>query len=561
MIAPDASNHPGIPDSEYPKWKGLAYRKIITEEKLDELIKKSGHLSCNTDEMLMAEGVPKHEILRCISDYHRLPFSEYDEGLAPASEILRLVDLEKLKQRLWFPVAIEKDTARVILCNPEDDALCREIRQTLGVSHIECSVALSSDIIRMIENQQDVNPGFPPSAGRTPLARLRTLLAGHRTMIAQYRTSLSKGRTGLSFMRTGISCISIGLVLFRIFGIGYLTILEIMLVAIGLIMAVDGLIWYAPTRKVGSKCPDYAVTEPTFGTTVLKPGPDGDCQHCTRTIPIAGAGELRNGWNRLTPVMKRRFLAIDRTDFADERSILAYYRTVMARARTGLAFMRTGISLIGLGIALVRQFSAGPWSVLDVILISVGVIMSIEGFYWYIPGLYAGKAGFMAVKRSTKSASIWDFMFNPFYKRTSPDDLLPTLFVEGSHVPGIWGTTGLALERTLIAERRNVKSRLRTIMARSRTGLAFIRTGISIFSVGMGLLVYFGAANPFWAVFDCILMGAGSIFIGDGLYWHIPAEKIRRRFPYCFGDMEIIMPDYAKPSHLWKKAVLSDEYL
>ena len=561
MIAPDAADRSEISESQYLKLNGLASRKILTEEKLYEIIKESIHCGCHAEEMLMAEGVPKHEILRCISDYHGLPFSEYDERTVPAAELLRLVDLEKLKQSLWFPVSIQTDTAQVILYDPQDDALCREIRNTLGVSRVWFSVALSSDIIRMLENQQDVNPGFPPSAGRTQLARLRTLLAEHRTVLAQYRTSLAKGRTGLSFIRTGISFISIGLVLFRIFGIGYLNIPEILLVSLGWVMAVDGLIWYLPVRKVGQKCPDYNVTEPTFGTTVLEAGANGDCQNCTRTPRVAGAEPLRSRWNRLTPVMKRRFFAIDRTDFADERSILANYRTIMARARTGLAFMRTGISFIGLGIALLRQFSTGPWSVLDGMLIFLGITMGIEGFHWYVPGRYAGKASFLAVKKTAKSASIWDFMFNPFHKNISPDDLPPCLFIKGSHAPGIWGTTGLALERTLIAERRNVKSRLRTIMARSRTGLAFIRTGTGIFSVGIGLLVYFGTANGFWTVFNCILMTAGLIFIADGLYWHIPAEKIRKQFPYCFGDMEIIIPDYAKPSPSWKKIVLNDEYL
>ncbi len=157
--------------------------------------------------------------------------------------------------------------------------------------------------------------------------------------------------------------------------------------------------------------------------------------------------------------------------------------------------------------------------------------------------------------------SLWDFMFNPFKRNISPDDLPPILFIKGSHSPGIYGTTGLALERTLIAERRNVKSRLRTIMARARTGLSFIRTGTSLFFVGMGLMVWFGLANPYWNVFNSVLMCVGTLFIADGLYWYMPAAKIIKQFPYCYGDVEIYMPDYAKPASFWKKIVLSNEYL
>ncbi len=425
-------------------------------------------------------------------------------------------------------------------------------------------MALPSDIIRFIENQQDVNPGFPPWASRVSLAGLRARLAENRTTLAHYRTSMAKGRTGLSFIRTGISFISIGLVLFRIFGIDYFNLLEAALVLAGLGMSIDGLIWYLPVRGAGKRLSDYPATDPTFGSTTLELGPGKTVAGLTRTPPIAGAEQLRRNWNMLSPVMKRRFLAIDRTDLADNRTLLAYYRTVMARARTGLAFARTGISYIGLGILLLRQFSAGPWSILDGILILLGVAMSMEGFNWYLRGLNAGKASLKTIKKATGSVSIWDFMFNPLRRDACSDgaDDLPSAFcIDCSWAPGIWGTTGLALERTLLAERRNLKAQLRTVMARSRTGMAFVRTGVSIFSVGIGLLLYFGTANPFWTGFELILAGIGLFFIADGLYWHIPAEKIRNAFPYCYGDMEIMIPDYARPASSWKKIVLDNEYI
>jgi len=178
-----------------------------------------------------------------------------------------------------------------------------------------------------------------------------------------------------------------------------------------------------------------------------------------------------------------------------------------------------------------------------------------------VPGRQAGQESYDAVRRSQKKTSIWDFMFRPFHKVLSPDDLPPTPVIKGSHAPGIWGTTGLALERTLIADRRNVKARLRTIMARSRTGMAFIRTGASIFSVGLGLQVYFRAENHLWTVFNVFLILVGIILISDGFYWHVPAERVKKQFPYCFGDMEIVMPNYAKPAPLWKKVVFSHEDL
>jgi uncharacterized membrane protein YidH (DUF202 family) len=321
-------------------------------------------------------------------------------------------------------------------------------------------------------------------------------------------------------------------------------------------MAIDGVQWYLPSRKIDKNRIDYPATEATFGTTVLHMDHSGEI---LRTPPIEHASELRKLWNRLSPVMKRRFLAIDRTDLADERTILASYRTKMALARTGLAFTRTGVSFIGFGIALTKQFKPGWWSILDVASILVGITMVSEGFHWYIWGRHAGIQGIDAVRSISEKSSIWDFIFPPQHMRPDSDDSPLPLFLKAEQVPGILGTTGLALERTLIADRRNVKSRLRTVMARSRTGMAFIRTGTSIFSVGFGLLVYFGGGIAFSTLFNLILIFVGIALILDGLYWHIPAEKMRANFATCMEDMVIPMVDYGKPTSSWKKVVFSHD--
>jgi uncharacterized membrane protein YidH (DUF202 family) len=541
----------------------LVSQGVITQNSLTEIIQEAASTGAHPGELLIERGVPKHQVLLCLAEYYGHPFVEFDEGLIAPDENLRQVDLERLKQMLWFPLSVRGGQAYIIACDPHNRSLAKEIRGMLRVELINWLVALPSDLIRIIENNQDVNPHFPPSAGRTALAKLRTYLADLRTAMAGYRTVLAKGRTGLAFMRTGMACLAVGLVLFRVFGLGYLTILEAILLVVGTVMAADGLLWYLPARREGGRPPSYPVTEPTFGTTVLERREPGDNHGFARTAPIQGADKLRAKWNRLTPVMRRRFLAIDRTDLAEERTILGYYRTIMARARTGLAFTRTGISFVGFGIALLRQFPSGGWgwTALDAIIILFGIVMGLEGLHWYVPGRHAGEAGLSIVQRRGKAHSVWDFMFPPLHKRTSVEDLPSTLTIEAHHEPGIWGTTGLALDRTLIADRRNLKSRLRTVMSRSRTGLAFIRTGTAMFSVGLGLLVYFGTRSVGWAVFNVVLMAIGLVFIADGFYWHIPAERIREQFPYCYSDMEIVMPDYGKPSLSWKTVVFSHDDL
>jgi len=542
------------------KFNRLIKRDRISEKALNEIIEESEGSGRYPEELLLAKGICRHEVLFCLAEYYGLPFVEYDESVVVSQNIMRHMNMERLKSALWIPLSVTQEKAKVAAYTPDNPSVLEDIKKTLNVEKVDFLVALPADLIRIIENNFDVNPNFPGSAGRTPLAKVRTFLADRRSMFACYRTSLAKGRTGLAFLRTGLSFIAISVVLFRIFGVGYLTILEAALLCAGIVSAADGLIWYIPARKTGKKVPASSPTEPTWGSTVLEVWNPGDDPEFSRTEPVKGAAELRSGWCDLSPVMRRRFLASDRTDLAEERTVLACYRTMMARARTGLAFSRTGIAFIGLGIALVRQFRRGPWTVFDACLIVVGVLMAMEGFFWYLPGRRAGRRGFESVRRTENKVSIWDFVFPPVHKLAESRDFYQCVPpVRPSHAPGIWATTGLALERTVLADRRNVMARLRTVMARSRTGMAFIRTGMSISAVGTGLQVYFGTGNVLWTIFNSVMILIGLLLMADGLYWHLPAENIRKQFPYCFGEMEIVIPDYGRPTRFWKKVIFSHD--
>ncbi|MDA8162652.1 MAG: hypothetical protein M0022_07090 [Desulfobacteraceae bacterium] len=537
------------------KFKRLIENNIITQDILNDSIEQARRTAKYIEELLIEKGVPKHEILFSMSEYYGCPFTEYNEGVAASYFITLRLDMERHKKALWFPLTVNEKTAKVIIYDPAEPSLTKDIKRTLGVETIEFLIALPSDIIRTIENSFDVNPNFPAGGGRTALAKVRTYLADRRSYMAYYRTSLARGRTGLAFLRTGISFIVISLTLLRVFGIGYLTILETVLFIAGAIMVMDGVKWHMPARNIGKTMLDCLATESTWGTTVLEVSNPGESPVFNRTGHINGAETTRSQWENLSPVMRRRFLASDRTDMAEERTILACYRTIMARARTGLAFARTGIAFIGLGIVFLRQFHIGPWAIFDLALILTGIIMAAEGFYWYLPGRAAGIKGFETVKKAGGKQTIWDFVFPlPVFKHSGSEyATIPP--VKPSHAPGIWATTGLALERTLLADRRNVMARLRTVMARSRTGLAFIRTGMSISSVGIGLMMYFGLDFMAWDIFNIALISSGVISIADGLYWYLPSERIKKMFPYCFGEMEITVPDYGTPARYWKKII------
>jgi uncharacterized membrane protein YidH (DUF202 family) len=504
------------------------------------------------------KGSEKLAALQALSERYGCAWIEYDEKITQPLPVLNQLGLEGLQALGWFPLTIAGAQATVITCRPEP-AVVEEVKKRLGVRRVDFLITLPWDLARIIEHNQDLNPGFPFPAGRTPLAKVRTYLAGRRSLLAHYRTLLAKSRTGLAFIRTGISCLTIALLFLRLLGAGWLLLLEAPLLVAGCVMVYDGIKWYLPARQLRARLPVCTDTGATGGSTVLTVFNAEDSPMFRRSGEVAGARQLRGGWSSLSPVMRRRFLASDRTDYAEERTVLACLRTRMAKARTGLAFVRTGVAFVGLGLALIRQFPPSRWLVLDLALVAVGALMVSEGFLWYFRGRQAGVAGKASVKQSFLAATIWDNFFPHRHSPPGPSSNLPTLPVRSRDLPGIWATTGLALERTVLGERRNVMARLRTVMARGRTGFAFIRTGLALALIGIAFVLFFGAASLAWNLGNGLMIVIGLLLIGDGLYWSLPAERTRRQFPYCYGDFEITIPDYGTPGRTWRKAVFSHE--
>jgi uncharacterized membrane protein YidH (DUF202 family) len=95
----------------------------------------------------------------------------------------------------------------------------------------------------------------PASRERTHLARERNVLAAQRTVAACYRTIYARARTGLAFIRTGVSFTMVGFGLMHYFGLSFLTVFDSLLIAAGVLMAVDGFLWYLPVRKEQAEIP------------------------------------------------------------------------------------------------------------------------------------------------------------------------------------------------------------------------------------------------------------------------------------------------------------------
>jgi uncharacterized membrane protein YidH (DUF202 family) len=99
-----------------------------------------------------------------------------------------------------------------------------------------------------------LNP-TPSSKTRTMFARERNVLAAQRTIAACYRTIYARARTGLAFIRTGMSFLSIGIGFLSFYGFGLFALFNIGLIAAGLLMFADGMLWYWPVRREQAEVP------------------------------------------------------------------------------------------------------------------------------------------------------------------------------------------------------------------------------------------------------------------------------------------------------------------
>ncbi len=108
----------------------------------------------------------------------------------------------------------------------------------------------------MLARLEDLLPSYstiirpePESRVRTYLARERNILAAQRTIAGCYRTVYARARTGLAFIRTGIVFASIGAGLIKIYELKAPGLLGMLLFAAGVLMTIDGFLWYYPARK------------------------------------------------------------------------------------------------------------------------------------------------------------------------------------------------------------------------------------------------------------------------------------------------------------------------
>lgn len=367
---------------------------MLTEEALGEAGDSASARGIDMEKVLISEyGVPKHVLLKALSEYYKCPYVEYDERLPVPPGPLPDLDGERLSTSQWFPVIIEGDKVVIAANDPSDPAVRDEVKRCIKSAKYDFWVALGEDIQWFIQDFLHAKPGYLIGTERTGLAFWRNTMAHWRTRMACYRTDLAKGRTSLAFLRWGFGLIAISDTLMRTHKPAMLFYLYVIM-ACGFMLAFFGLSGYLKIRRSRLKPPgEQTLVEVTSATvaflenyhfientgayipskqTMLARLGDFLSDHCTILYPSPSSRE-------------RTHLARERNVLAAQRTVAACYRTIYARARTGLAFIRTGVSFVGLGLGLMHYFGLSILTAVDSLLISAGILMVIDGWLWYMP--------------------------------------------------------------------------------------------------------------------------------------------------------------------------------
>ena len=337
--------------------------------------------------------VPKHILLQALSDYYKCPFVEYDERLPIPPELLADLDGERLSINQWFPIIKDGGTVVIACNNPSDPVVHEEVKKFIKADKYEFWAALGEDVQWFIQDFLHARPGYLIGTERTGLAFWRNTMAQWRTRLACYRTDLSMGRTYLSFLRWGLGLIAISDTLMRAHKSASFYYLYVIMAG-GFLLSLFGLYGYLKIRRSRIKPPgEQTLVEVTAATVQFLENyhfiPDTGTQIPAKQTMLARLGDfLADHCTILYPSpssRERTHLARERNVLAAQRTVAGCYRTIYARARTGLAFIRTGVSFAGLGLGLMHYFGFSLLTAIDAFLISAGILMTIDGWLWYMP--------------------------------------------------------------------------------------------------------------------------------------------------------------------------------
>jgi type II secretory ATPase GspE/PulE/Tfp pilus assembly ATPase PilB-like protein/putative methionine-R-sulfoxide reductase with GAF domain len=126
----------------------LLHRKVLTQEKLDELKKESARGHKSIAYLLITElKLTPEEVGESLERYYQVPFFKYDPDMQVPRDLFKNLNLSYLKSSCWVPVAGNREKVVVLIDDPNDFNRIMEIEQFLNAQSYEFRVGIKEDIL------------------------------------------------------------------------------------------------------------------------------------------------------------------------------------------------------------------------------------------------------------------------------------------------------------------------------------------------------------------------------------------------------------------------------
>ena len=150
------------------RYEKLIQDGIVTPEQMNHAVKASIATKEDLATVLTERyDVAKDYIGAALSDHFSCPFRAYSDDLPVIEDLLSSLDKSSLVDMLWFPLNVVKGKIHVLVEDPSNLTKKREIEKMLETESVIYEVALSSDILRLINRYYSENDEKMPAEPET----------------------------------------------------------------------------------------------------------------------------------------------------------------------------------------------------------------------------------------------------------------------------------------------------------------------------------------------------------------------------------------------------------
>ena len=130
------------------KFDYLLAQGLVTQDDVNTAIALARQRGSDVESILLDQyKIPKAELGVSLSQFFRVPFVEFSDGVVPSPELIKHLKLEFLKRNVWLPLKREADgTTLVLIDNPQDIQRVDSIHQVMRGHKIQLAVGLKKDI-------------------------------------------------------------------------------------------------------------------------------------------------------------------------------------------------------------------------------------------------------------------------------------------------------------------------------------------------------------------------------------------------------------------------------